>query len=35
MLQGMTAHYLATSTYPMQEGDVAWCTPRPAGSGCC
>jgi NADPH2:quinone reductase len=23
MLQGMTAHYLVTSTYPVQEGDVA------------
>ncbi|MGH3152216.1 MAG: alcohol dehydrogenase catalytic domain-containing protein, partial [Streptosporangiaceae bacterium] len=23
MLQGMTAHYLATSTYPVREGDVA------------
>ena len=23
MLQGMTAHYLATSTYPVQAGDVA------------
>jgi NADPH2:quinone reductase len=23
MLQGMTAHYLATSTYPLKEGDIA------------
>ena len=36
ILQGMTAHYLVTSTFPVREGDVAVVhAARPAGSGCC
>ena len=35
MLQGMTAHYLCFSTYPVREGDVAVVHARPAASGCC
>ena len=31
MLQGMTAHYLATSTYPLHEGD--WCLVHAAAGG--
>jgi NADPH2:quinone reductase len=31
MLQGMTAHYLATSTYPLQRGD--WCLVHAAAGG--
>ena len=31
MLQGMTAHYLATSTYPIQRGD--WCLVHAAAGG--
>jgi len=35
MLQGMTAHYLCNSTFPVRRGTSPSCTPRPAGSGCC
>ena len=36
MLQGMTAHYLACSTYPLEARQTrAWCTPEPAASACC
>ena len=35
ILQGMTAHYLVTSTFPVREGDVAVVHAAPAGSGCC
>ena len=31
MLQGMTAHYLATSTYPLRRGD--WCLVHAAAGG--
>jgi len=31
MLQGMTAHYLATSTYPLHDGD--WCLVHAAAGG--
>ena len=31
MLQGMTAHYLATSTYPLRDGD--WCLVHAAAGG--
>jgi NADPH2:quinone reductase len=31
MLQGMTAHYLATSTYPLAKGD--WCLVHAAAGG--
>ena len=33
MLQGMTAHYLVTDTFPLRPARPAWSTPRPAGSG--
>ena len=29
MLQGMTAHYLTHSTFPLKPGDKAWCMPPP------
>ena len=29
-LQGMTAHYLCTSTYPVEEGDTVSTPPRAA-----
>ena len=35
MLQGMTAHYLTHSTFPLKAGDPAWFMPRPAASVCC
>ena len=36
LLQGMTAHYLATSTYPdPPRATTCSCTPPPAASGCC
>jgi len=35
MLQGMTAHYLACDTFPLNPVTTPWCTPAPAGSDCC
>ncbi len=33
MLQGITAHYLATSTYPLKPGDTALCHAAAGGVG--
>ncbi len=33
MLQGMTAHYLALSTYPLQRGDTALVHAAAGGTG--
>jgi NADPH2:quinone reductase len=33
MLQGMTAHYLATSTYPLKEGDICLIHAAAGGAG--
>ena len=35
MLQGLTAHYLATSTYTLARGDGVSCMRRPEASGSC
>ena len=35
LLQGLTAHYLATSTYAVQPGDAVSSTRRPAASARC
>lgn len=35
MLQGLTAHYLAYSTYPLKRVKPPWCTPPPAERGSC
>ena len=35
MLQGLTAHYLAYSTYPLKSGTPAWYTRRRGAWACC
>ena len=35
MLQGMTAHYLSCSTYPLKPATRAWCMRPRAESACC
>jgi NADPH2:quinone reductase len=35
LLQGMTAHYLACSTYPPGHTTPAWCMRQLAASACC
>ena len=35
LLQGMTAWFLVTTTYPCSPATTCSCTPRRAGSGCC
>ena len=35
MLQGMTAHYLTRSTYPLKAGETSWSMPAREASGCC
>ena len=35
MLQGMTAHYLARSVFPLSRATAVSCMPRPAAWDCC
>jgi NADPH2:quinone reductase len=35
MLQGMTAHYLSHSTFPLKAGDTALVHAGAGGVGCC
>ena len=35
MLQGMTAHYLTHSTFPLEEGQTALVHAAAGGVGCC
>jgi NADPH:quinone reductase len=34
MVQGLTAHYLALSSYPSSPATRPWCMPRPVAWGC-